>query len=305
MVEKVCGIDIGNGYTKYKGGKFLSSIDVGDIGIAEYNVHQVNFRGINYTLGNPTGHLVVEKNKYFSDSYLILLLTSIALTKGVEATNISANVTLGLPPYQYEKISLDLIAHLTDTKEKIVVDGTEYKIYLNKVEIFIEGALPLKENDDGKILIIDVGASIINVELWENQRLIYDYTFLESFHKLYLDMSGILNKKYGMKTLAQEVEQYVGVDIIAIEGKITHVPEMKIMLNMFVMSCVGLIQNNPNFQSCTCDKLIIIGGGAKKTFSYFKKSFPHAETIKDSQHVNQKVYEAVANTLFEDEDKEA
>lgn len=304
MIYRAYGIDIGNGYSKYKGGKFLSSIEVGHLGTDDDNVHYVNFRGVDYTVGSATGSLVIEENKYFSDSYLILLLTSIALTKGVGETNISAKVVVGLPPYQFNKKKTEsLKKHLTGIKEKILVDGTEYKIYIHKVEIFIEGAFPLKENDDGKILIIDVGASIINVELWENQRIIHDYTFMESFHKLYFNMSSILNKQYEMKTHIQGVEQYVGVETIDIEGKITPVPEMKIMLNRFVMSCAGLIQSNPNFQSSTCDKLIIIGGGAEKTFPYLKKAFPHAESVEDSQHINQQVYEAVAFTLFEDEEK--
>lgn len=301
MLEKEFGADIGNGYAKYKGGKFLSKIEIGELAEPYGEVHTVKFRGIDYIVGQETGSAVVEEGKYFGDRYLLLLLTAIALTKGIESSSTKANLVIGVPPNEFNKAHRELIKeHLSGIQETIIVDGRKFDILLNKVEVFMEGSVPIKTNEKEKILVIDVGARTINLILWKNQRKVYNYAFEKSFYSLYSEMSYVLNKQYNMKTTPQRVGEYVGVDSINIWGEVSPVPEMKIQLEKFITICTENIQQNDKLESTTCDKVIIIGGGAEKTLPYFKKAFPHAKAIKNSQLINQEVYEAVAKAIYKD-----
>lgn len=298
-LKRKLGIDVGNGYTKYSGGKFASKIEVGAMEEPHGEIHSVNFRGVEYIVGSPNGSAVIEEDKYFSDSYLILLLTGIALSEGNESNSIDAEVVVGVPANQYNKEQRDAIKkHLTGITETVWVDGNKFDITLKAVEVFMEGSLPIKTNDTEKVLVIDVGAGTINAVLWDDKRKVHDYTYEESFISLYITMSDILNKQYKMKTTPQGVEKYVGVDSIKIKGAMKPVPEMKLQLEKFITACAGSIQKNQKLESMTCDKVVVMGGGAKKTFQYFKKAFPHAVPVDNSQFINQQVYELVAKVKF-------
>lgn len=299
---KEYGIDIGTGYVKYRGGEFLSSIEVGYLRTYKEDVHAVKFGDVNYIVGMSTGNLVIEENRYFSDSYLILLLTAIALSSKNKEGIIEANVVLGVPAVNYDELAEKIQEHYGKSGVKeITVDGKLHIIDIKSVSVFIEGALPILNNDDEKILVIDVGASRIGIILWENQENMYNYMFHESLYSLYMNMSIILNKKYGIKATIQEVEQFIDIKNIEINDKIVIVPEMKIMLENFIMECAGYIQMNKKFEYITCKKIVIIGGGAEKTFKYFKKAFPKAEMVDRYQFINQQVYQAVAEALSDEE----
>lgn len=302
MLGKEYGIDIGTRYVKYMGGKFLSSIEVGYLRNCKEGVHTIKFEDVNYIVGMPSGNLVIEENRYFSGSYLILLLTAIAFSSKNKAGIIEADVVLGVPVEHHAELAEEIKAHYENIGVKeITVDGKLHIIDIKSVNVFVEGALPILNNDDEKILVIDVGASKISIILWENQRIIYNYIFHESFYSLYMNIVIILNRKYGIKARIQEIEQYIDVKTIEIKGKIVIVPEMQIMLENFIMECAGYIQMNKKFEAIACKKILIIGGGAEKTFKYFKKAFPKAEMVEDYQFVNQQVYQAVAETLSDEE----
>ena len=300
MLKKYYGIDVGNGYVKYNKGKFASRVDVGTIEETFGEVHSVTFRGIDYIVGSTNGASVLTEDKYFTDNYLLLLLTGIALTDSNTSGSIEASVTVGVPATQYKKARREAIKeHLIGTHEEIIVDGKKYDIFIKDVEVGMEGSLVFKTNNSNKILVIDIGAGTVNVVLWEGKRKKFEDTINKSFYSLLTEMSGILKKKYDFYVEAEKVEQYVGADVVKIKGKDVEVPELKMLLENFIEACAGTIQRNTKLEWDSVDSIEIMGGGAEKTFAVFKeKHFPHAHLVEDSQFINQEVYEMISKIKF-------
>lgn len=300
MVKRYYGIDVGNGYTKYNGGKFASRIDVGTMEEPFGEVHSVTFRGINYIIGSTNGASILTEDKYFTDNYLMLLLTGIALSNGNTSGHIEASVTIGVPATQYKKTKREAIKeHLRGTHEEIIVDGRKFEIFIKEVEVGMEGSLVFKTNSSAKTLVVDIGAGTVNVVLWEGKRKKFEDTINKSFYSLLTEMSGILKKNYDFYVEAEKVEGYIGADVIKIKGELREVPELNMLLTNFVEACAGTIQRNTKFEWESVDSIEIMGGGAECTFPIFKdKHFKHANLVEDSQFINQQVYELIAKIKF-------
>lgn len=300
MLKKYYGIDVGNGYTKYKKGKFASRVDVGTLEEPFGEVHAVTFRGMDYIVGSTNGASILTEDKYFTENYLLLLLTGIALTEGNTSGSIEASVTIGVPATQYKKEKREAIKqHLKGIQETIIVDGVKYDIYIKEVEVGMEGSLVFKTNSIKKTLVIDIGAGTVNAVLWEGKRKKFEDTINKSFYALLTEMSGILKKKYDFYVEAEKVEEYVGAEVVRIKGELKKVPELNILLSNFVEACAGTIQRNTKFEWESVHSIEIMGGGAECTFQLFKdKYFPHANLVEDGQYINQQVYELISKIKF-------
>ena len=300
MLKRYFGIDVGNGYTKYNRGKFASRVDIGTLEEPFGEVHSVVFRGINYIVGSTNGASILTEDKYFTDNYLMLLLTGIALSEGNTSGSIEASVTIGVPATQYKKEKRDAIKeHLKGVHETIIVDGRKFEIFIKDIEVGMEGSLVFKTNATGKTLVIDIGAGTVNAVLWEGKRKKFEDTINKSFYALLTEMSGILKKKYDFNVEAEKVEGYVGAKSIKIKGSMKEVPELQMLLSNFVESCAGTIQRNTKFEWESVDSIEIMGGGAECTFKLFKdKYFKHANLVEDGQFINQQVYELISKIKF-------
>lgn len=300
MLKRYFGIDVGNGYTKYNRGKFASRVDIGTLEEPFGEVHSVVFRGINYIVGSTNGASILTEDKYFTDNYLMLLLTGIALSEGNTSGSIEANVTIGVPATQYKKEKREAIKeHLKGVHETIIVDGRKFEIFIKDIEVGMEGSLVFKTNAIGKTLVIDIGAGTVNAVLWEGKRKKFEDTINKSFYALLTEMSGILKKKYDFNVEAEKVEGYVGAKSIKIKGSMKEVPELQMLLSNFVESCAGTIQRNTKFEWESVDSIEIMGGGAECTFKLFKdKYFKHANLVEDGQFINQQVYELISKIKF-------
>lgn len=300
MLKRYFGIDVGNGYTKYNRGKFASRVDIGTLEEPFGEVHSVVFRGINYIVGSTNGASILTEDKYFTDNYLMLLLTGIALSEGNTSGSIEASVTIGVPATQYKKEKREAIKeHLKGVHETIIVDGRKFEIFIKDIEVGMEGSLVFKTNATGKTLVIDIGAGTVNAVLWEGKRKKFEDTINKSFYALLTEMSGILKKKYDFNVEAEKVEGYVGAKSIKIKGSMKEVPELQMLLSNFVESCAGTIQRNTKFEWESVDSIEIMGGGAECTFKLFKdKYFKHANLVEDGQFINQQVYELISKIKF-------
>lgn len=297
------GIDVGNGYVKYNGGRFASKIKSHRLEEPYGELHSVVYNGIEYTVGSIDGVPVADEDKYYTENYLILLLTGICLSCKDRSTTINAETVIGVPANQYNKETRNAIKqHLLESPEqKISVDGRDYLVNLKAIEVFMEGSAVIHTNDTGKVLVIDVGAGTVNVVKWEDKKKANDYTFEESFISLYNDMSNILNRSpYKLGKTAEQMDEYVGAEHIKISGDLIPSPELPKMLDDFINKCATNIQRQKGFEYKACDKIILIGGGAGKTVDYWKKYFPNIKMIEgeDSQFINQEVYQAVAEVVF-------
>ena len=295
------GIDVGNGYCKYKGGRFASKVKHGSlskIGAKRKNIHQVVYNGKEFIVGD--GGTFTGNKRYYTEEYEIALLTGIALASEGKVATIQANVVVGLPVDHYKLNSEEVQNHLNKLGVKeITVDGKDYIIEVESVTVFIEGAYPIGYADDSHMITIDIGAGTINVIEWENQEIIDKFTFDQAFYKMHKDLAEFLNENYSIRITPNDAEKYVGKSVIDTEEGEVEVPEINEIVGSFISNVATTIENS--FHTKTVKKIKIFGGGAKDTYPHWKKKFAKAELVKDSQHVNQTVYQAVAESMAEEE----
>lgn len=295
------GIDVGNGFTKFKGDRFASRIKLGSLstlGNKRKEAHAVILDDKEYIVG--VGGTFTGHDRYFTEEYKLALLTAIALSSGKRRKTIEANIVVGLPVDYHKSLSDKLEKHLKNLDvQEIKVDGTKYTIEIKNATVFLEGALPILEGDDSHMITIDVGAGTINVIEWEEQTIINKFTFNKAFYALNKDIAEFLNVKFGLDLLPEDTERYIGKAVIDTEDGETEVPELEEMVSNFIADIATTVRNN--FHVKTCKKIKVLGGGAKNTFPFWKEQFKKAELVKDSQFINQKVYQAVAESIYDEE----
>lgn len=296
------GIDVGNGYTKYNGGNFASKVKNGSIsgiGTKRKGVHQVEYKGKQYMVG--TGSTFTGKDRYFTEEYEMCLLTGIALSTGKKRkTTINCeNVVVGLPIDYYKNLSGKVESYLNGLGvNEIVVDGVHFTIGIESVTVFIEGAYPIATADDRHMITIDVGAGTINVIEWENQAIINKFTFDKAFYEVHKQIAEFLNENYNLGLTPADAERYVGATEVDTEDGVEQVPELDEIVGKFISEVATVIENS--FHTKTCKEIPVFGGGAKDTFKFWQKHFKKAVFIEDAQHVNQRVYQAVADSIGEE-----
>lgn len=299
------GADIGNGYTKYNGGRFMSKIKLGSLSTADVGshseVHQVIYEGVEYIVGDESGASFMSENRYFDKYYLISLLTAIALTSNTPNATIKANVVIGVPVDDYNALS-DKIADYFNNEvgiQKIVVDGNDYTIELKHVTVFIEGANPVAKQNDNHVITIDVGAGTINIVELKKQEIVNKFTINGAFRKLHKDIIEFVNSKHETKLQIKDADKLMGkTEINTRKGKVD-ITEIGEIVDLTISEYVSTIRDS--FGVDLCDTIEISGGGAKNTYKYWKKYLPKAELVYESQFANQRVYQAVANSLYGDE----
>lgn len=298
------GADMGNGYTKYEGGRFASKVRVGRLSKAESvstnsEVHEVTFKGKEYVLGDNSGAPFTGVDRYFTDYYLMALLTAIALSSKEPNSTIQANVVLGVPVDDYNSMADEISKHFNSIEiQEITVDGHNYTIELMDVTVFIEGGLPIANNDNRHIITVDVGAGTINTVEWKNQQIINKFTINDAFYKLHKDIIEHLNSKHKTKLLLEHAGALIGKTTMQTRNGVVEIPEVAEIVQTHISKHANTIEMT--FDTDGCDVIQVYGGGSEDTFDYWKNHFPKAEHVKNAQHGNQRVYQAVANSMYED-----
>lgn len=301
------GIDLGNGYCKFGNNKrFASKIKPGSLQDisgdrikTNKELHQVEFEGENYIVG--TGNSFIGRQRYYSNEYLITLLTAISLSAPDNKKDIAADIVLGMPIEHYKADSEKVEKYLNEIgSKKITVDGCEYNITIKKITVFVESAAPIKDNDNRHIVTIDVGEGTINIIEWNNQEIIESYTNNGSFNEMYFEMSKFLNQKYGTSLNPNDC-----VDLIR-DKKLNTDNEKNIDISKDVNSILkGTISNLLSYTGkidfSGADAIQIFGGGASATFDIWKSFFNAAELISNGQFINQQVYQSIAEALEDEE----
>lgn len=304
MITVISGNDIGNGYTKFKGGKFASKVKNGTLtkGLVgglknKSDVHQVVYKGKEYVVGE--GSSFTGETRYTTQQYTIALLTSIALSTQGKDSNITAKIVVGVP-INHQKSKSDIVErHLKSLGvQEITVDGIDYIIDMAEVTVFVEGAYPILEGIDDLVITIDIGAGTVNIIEWEGQSIVDRHTLDQSFNKLCLDIVSFLNENHSLGLIPADGEKYIGAKTIMVNGKEVEVPELDEILDSFIAETVKTVDS---LHTKTCKNIFVFGGGAKATITNWKKYYPHAKLVTEAQFVNQKVYQAVAETIYQDE----
>lgn len=296
------GIDLGNGYVKFKGKKFASRIRLGKLanfGRKREGIHQVNYNGIDYVVGD--GEYFTTPNRYFADDYKICLLTAIALSSKEDV--IDANICVGLPIVKFMSETKDKFEkYLKELRvEKIKVDGKEKVINIKKIIVFVEGALVVLTKDNKSVLTIDVGAGTVNIVQWENQEPVKFDTKDKSFYNLYEKIAKHLKDTGRGSVNSEYIEKHLGEDEIIIDQKKTDIRDTHKIIEKHVIELASQIESY--FDVSSVSKIQLMGGGALPTYKYFKEIYNDGvELIDNSQFVNSDIYEKVLEmSVAEDE----
>ncbi|MPQ43754.1 ParM/StbA family protein [Clostridium tarantellae] len=292
------GIDIGNGYTKFNGGKFASRVKIGEkvsFGKAKKEVHYINYEGMNYIVGE--GAIFTGDERYFSKEYEICLLSSIALSSEGEDF-INANIVIGLPEKKHKLIAQKLKNHIKKLGQKqITVDEVDYTIKIEDVLIFIEGAYPILKDIEDNVIVIDNGAGTINVTHWEDLSIVNSATYTESMYKMYAEIASYLNLNKGTDFKPTDIEKIFNKKTIIVNQEEVDISDIRKIISSHIKEIASYIKND--FKVKEVSKIYLVGGGAYDTINYWQKEFKITKINEDVQFINQKIYEMIAKEEFD------
>lgn len=287
------GIDLGNGYVKFKGQKFASRVRMGKLanfGEKKDEVYEVSYNNANYVVGE--GQFFVTDDRYFTNDYKLCLLTAIALSS--DDLVINADVCIGLPVMKFMSNTdkAEIEKHLKTIKvEKLIVNGVEKVINIKSITVFVEGGLIVKTKDNENIITIDIGAGTVNIIQWENQVPVAFDTKNKSFYELYNKIAKYLKDTGKGDVSTEYIEQTLGEDNIIINQKSVNIEDTHEIIEKHVRELASEI--TIGFDVSKASKIKLMGGGALPTYKYWKKIFPSIELVDDSQFTNSEIYQTV------------
>ncbi|WP_416044931.1 ATPase (plasmid) [Clostridium tyrobutyricum] len=287
------GVDLGNGYVKFRGKKFASRIKLGRVanfGKKREDIYQVNYNGIDYVVGD--GEYFTTGNRYFTDDYKISLLTSVALSS--KDPVIDVNICVGLPIIKYmSEVKDKFEKYLNNLNvEKIKVNNEEKIINIKSAVVFVEGALVVLTKDNQSILTIDIGAGTVNIIQWENQEPVKFDTKDKSFYNLYSKIAKHLRDTGRGSVSSEYIEKHLGEDEIIINQKKVDIRDTHKIIEKHVTELASEIESY--FDISNVSKIKLMGGGALPTFKYWKEIYNDGvELVDDSQFINSKIYDKV------------
>ncbi|EPB8167497.1 ParM/StbA family protein [Clostridium perfringens] len=287
------GIDLGNGYVKFKDKKFASRVKVGRLatfGERRSDVFEVVYDGVYYTVGE--GQVFTTDERYFTDDYKICLLTAIA-----ESTNedvIEAEICVGMPVSSFMSNKRAEVEKYLNSLgvQKIILNGVEKIINIKKAIVFVEGAYVIESKDKENVITIDIGAGTVNIIQWENQVPVEFDTKYKSFYNLYSKIAKHLKDTNRGVVSPAYIEENLGADSIIINQTNVDIKDTHKIIEKHIIELASEI--NGYFNVSQASKIQILGGGAFPTFKYWKNIYKDGcELIADSQFVNSKIYEKV------------
>lgn len=295
MINARLGIDLGNGYTKYNGKMFKTRTKTGKllkVGTARSNVHEVIYNGRTFVVGD--GEMLTGETKYNDIRYKLCLLTAI-IDSVPHIKNINAKICVGMPILDHDRLKSAVESEILSWGiQSICVNGTEYTVHIKEVDVFIEGALPILQNDTSNTITIDIGSGTINTVEWDNMSPIKYDTMPKSFYRMYSDIATYLNDVKGGNFTVEDVEKIIinNRTVTPINQVPTDISEIYDIVEDFVSGSASLIRQK--FSTGQVEKIQLLGGGASATYDYWLKQFPKILLVEDCQHINSKVYDMVA-----------
>lgn len=302
---KAIGIDLGNGYTKIGNNtRFASKVMKGKMSKLNQSIkhnkeqYEIILDGETWVIGK--GNSYIGSFRYFTKEYKMSLLTAIALSTGlVDGGFADVGLVLGVPVADYnnlsEKIKAEVLGYGT---QNITVAGKHFTINICDVTIFVEGALPIKDNDNSHVITVDIGEGTVNMIEWKNQEMVNKATKTGSFKEMYSEIATYLKDEFGEDVAIEDVRELMGkITMNTLDGKQVNITGMYDIVRGTINELVSTTAQGFNFGRA--DKVKIFGGGAEDTFKYWKELIPKAELVENFQYVNQEVYQAVAEVIYE------
>jgi plasmid segregation protein ParM len=301
MASIVIGADNGNGYVKTSEGIiFPSKVRAGIKLMSKEDGTQITYNGLDYVVGGSTGSMENGIDRFKTELYKITLLTAIALSVPNDNT-IDASVVLGIPVEYYKVYKSEIENWVLNYKtNKIIVNGIEKSITINKCAVFMESAIVFMDPElyKNKINIaIDPGFYTTDVTRWDGTKLDGHYTSDIGISSFYAKVMSKINTTYKTTFRQQDMEKIVRSGVIIDKGQEIIVSD--IIDTEKKMHIAGLMQElTTNFNLRSAHNLLLIGGGALLFTKEFKSYFDYAKVIDDAQLVNAKTFKKVGENLW-------
>jgi len=289
------GVDLGNGYVKFKGQKFASRVKLGrlaNFGNKKQEVYSVKYDGVDYVVGE--GEVFTTDDRYFTDDYKICLLTAIALSTDEQVLD-NVSICVGLPVMKFMNTELKEKFQKYLNKlglQKITVNGGEKIINIKKAIVFVEGAYVVESKDTGNVITFDIGAGTVNIIQWLDQVPILFDTKNRSFYNLYSKIAKHIKDTDRGNVSIEYIEQNLGSDSIIINQENVDISDTKKIIEKHIRELASEVNGLFNIENA--EKLQFLGGGALPTFKYWQSIYPNGtELIDNSQFVNSNIYQQV------------
>lgn len=303
MTKFQISVDLGHGFTKYKGGRFASAYDpiALTMSATRDEVHNIVYNGANFQIG--TGRNFHGDDRFFTEAYKMCLLTAIVLSvPKAQRAYIECDVMVGLPLSKIADISDKLIRHVESWGlQEITVDGKKSVVKVDTCQVFVEGAYCIKEPKEGDVLTVDIGAQTVNVIKWQDGVAVAELPLTKSVHALMSDIMAFVNGSVAgaaydnIETIERKV---FNKDMTKINQVETDISKHKAVIEAFVANMHSAIHQR--FDLASIDEIVFMGGGSILLREYLEYKFPTAEFVDNAQFVNQEIFELV---LEEDEEE--
>lgn len=288
----IIGIDLGNRKVKTSTKKeFFSTVKLGHQTLNNEDI-QVNYKGVDYTVGAPDGTAFRGPDRYFSEPYEVCFLTAIALSS--QENKIDVKAVISIPPDLFNgKETRELIkAHLMglDVKTITVKVGGVTRvctIRIKGIEIFCESSVVYADPPKyrgRKTVIIDLGGGTADVSEFNGLKLIKNTSEQLGVMTLYDDMKSAVNSTFRTKLSAGDMEDIIGKDTYIIRQASRDVSFLKAVVKNHMNKIFNIV-NQFNTDNSSIE---FIGGGAKIEYlkTLMREQYQFIEIPEDAEFKN-------------------
>lgn len=297
VTDTVVTADIGNTFTKSNTGVTFSSrvSEVAKLSTKEIGVSNIEYKGVNYTVGNNNGKLNMDADKYISEHYKLCLLNAIA--KSFKGQNkIKARVALGLPAEYFIDHSMNLKNEIKQMdRQNINIDGTNYEIDILDVMVFKQGGtlnIDAMDSFEYPMLILDFGGGTLDVSNWKYEKDEFGDKILgmtnagsfaqHGFQKVMDDFVTKLNSSPGSdgKYNIKDAIEFLEDDELPFGEENTLSDIKNQIFKPYVEEVVSTISSQ--FKVNRCKEIRVIGGPSEVLLEYLKQEFKVEPKLIDS-----------------------
>lgn len=295
----IIAVDKGTTYTKTSDMFSIKSV------IREYKPTEINFsqdktiveyKNNDYVIGED-GKTNTNLFKSQQEETKLLVLTAIALSNPLEIrkkVHLMTGLPIGILGYEGDNMK----NLFQNTSNKINVNGLNYIIDIDKVEVFPEGASSfyyLQNINEG--LIVDIGGLSIDIALFKKGGKLQKYsTYRLGVMPLYRKIANYIGSKYSITIDEWKVEEIIKNGLF-IDGKKQDL-DIDAIINQYIERISQALRFDYNVPAIK--NIFLTGGGGAFLHPYIQKIIPRIRLMQNPQFTNVLSYQLLGEVLFDE-----
>ncbi len=297
------GIDLGTTFVKTHTGLIFPSGISEDVYNLANNVLSVEGKKYTMELFNEKAEYEINVNKTLNKNARLNFLYAMHKLSS-EEDSVFKGVIVGLPASQWKNDdnvnAFKKSLNLSDSID-VEVNGVSKTIFAEEIEIVPEGstayyALDYKRFNGRKTLIIDWGGLTLNSILFQNDEIIDVYTDEFGSLKIYKDISGEINSRFGTNVKLEDMHDII-LNGFPIKEQIENVKD--IIKEIATTYCKQIYKNlKLKWDVDTIPYISMVGGSSISLGQYLCKYIPHAVIEEDARILAAKGMGEIARMCF-------